>query len=186
MDKKWTFLSGMGLGAAVMFLLEPSAHRRRAVVRDKATSAARRVARFSGKASRDLANRARGLSMEAYGRMREDNPTGETLAARVRARLGRAVSDPGALTVLVNDGRVTLRGPVLANELDDLIDAVSRVRGVRSVVNELDGHREAGNAPALQSGRRWRGLSGWSPGARLLSGLVAGTAAVFAVAKRVA
>ncbi len=125
--------------------------------------------------------------MEAYGRLREDNPTGEILAARVRSRIGRAVSNPGGIELLVNDGRVTLRGPVLANELDDLLDTVARVRGVRGVVNDLDVRQTAGSVPSLHGRRqRWSSLGSWSPSLRLLSGLAVGTAALLATARRVA
>ncbi len=187
MNTKSTFVGGMLAGATLMFLLEPSARRRRAIVRDKTVSAARKIARFSAKASRDLANRAAGAVAEIRGRLGEERPTGQILAERVRSHIGRVVSDPGAIAVLVNEGgRVTLRGPVLADELDDLLAAAGKVRGVDEVVNRMDVHQSAGKVPALQGRARRPGVSGWSPAARLISGLAAGTVAVFAFARRVA
>ena len=46
--------------------------------------------------------------------------------------------------------------------------------------------RSPSQVPALQSRRRLQPLSRWSPTARVLSSIAAGTIAVFAVAKRVA
>jgi osmotically-inducible protein OsmY len=186
MDRKWTFLSGVSVGASLMFLFEPSAARRRALVRDKAVSASKRLGRFSSRAARDLANRSRGVVAELRARLRDNRPTGQILAQRVRSRIGRAVSDPGAIQVLVNEGRVTLRGPVLRSELDDLVNTVSRVRGVDEVVDELEVPETPGSVRALQRRRMRAGLGNWSPAARLLSGLAAGTVAVFAMARRVA
>src|SRR5512146_218346 len=167
MDRK-SFLTGMGVGATLMFLLEPTAARRRAIVRDKTVSVSRKFGRLTARASRDLANRSKGLVSEIRARVSDNAPTGQVLAARVRSRLGRAVSDPGGILVLVNDGRVTLRGPVLASEVDDLVRAVSGVRGVNEVVNELEVHQSAANVPALQGRRRRVGMSNWPPAARLL------------------
>jgi hypothetical protein len=186
MDTKWTFLSGAAAGATLVFLLEPSGTRRRAVVRDKTASAARRGARLSARASRHLYNRSKGLAAEAAARMRNDQPSAEVLAQRVRADLGRAVSDPAAVQVTAGNGRVTLRGPVLAAEVEGLLRRVARVRGVQQVDNELTVHAEPGAVPALQGHRRRIGMSTWSPTARLLSGVAAGTVAVFAFARRVA
>jgi osmotically-inducible protein OsmY len=62
------------------------------------------------------------------------------------------VSNAGAVTVTARDGRVTLQGPVLERELDDLLRAVRKVPGVRDVVNELEVHPGADKVPALQDG----------------------------------
>ena len=53
----------------------------------------------------------------------------------------------------VSNGRVTLQGSVLEQDLDDLLRAVGRVAGVSDVVNELEAHREPGSVPPLQGGR---------------------------------
>jgi hypothetical protein len=65
MNKTGYFLAGMGIGAGVMFILDPDrGRRRRALVRDKAVSAWHQSERFAGKVSRDMANRSRGLYHE--------------------------------------------------------------------------------------------------------------------------
>jgi hypothetical protein len=45
---------------------------------------------------------------------------------------------------------VILAGPILADELDELVRQVASIGGVRSIRSELDLHDEPGNVPALQ------------------------------------
>jgi hypothetical protein len=47
-------------------------------------------------------------------------------------------------------------------------------------------HQDRDRMPALERRRRRAGLSSWSPAARLLASVAAGTVAVLAMAKRVA
>jgi uncharacterized membrane protein len=104
------------------------------------------------------------------------------LHERVRSAIGRAVSHPGAITVSVSNARVTLQGPVLEHELDDLVDAVRRVRGVSEVVNELEMHRDPDSVPSLQGGRPREARAelaqeNWAPATRVLAGALGGTLA---------
>ena len=58
-------LGGIGVGAALMYMLDPGrGARRRAVAKDKALKFARIAGERLGKQSRDLKNRARGLAAE--------------------------------------------------------------------------------------------------------------------------
>src|SRR5437016_3177049 len=55
----------IGLGAGLMYLLDPDkGRRRRALARDKAKSLWRRSEQIAAKTSRDLGNRARGVASE--------------------------------------------------------------------------------------------------------------------------
>jgi hypothetical protein len=98
---------------------------------------------------------------------------------RVRSRLGRVVSHPRAIDVRVQDGRVTLSGPVLADEPDRVLACARAVPGVRDVEDRLDRHQTA-DIPALQGGRsrpgpRWELFQEqWSLTTRLLVGLAGG------------
>jgi hypothetical protein len=59
-------LGGFALGALAMYLLDPvQGNRRRALVRDKMTSARVKARRQAEATATDLANRARGLQAEA-------------------------------------------------------------------------------------------------------------------------
>ena len=62
----WPALGGVALGAGLMFILDPDrGRRRRAVARDKVTSAVNKTGEVIGKKSRDLKNRAQGVVAEA-------------------------------------------------------------------------------------------------------------------------
>jgi hypothetical protein len=164
--EKWTLAGsaglGAGLGAGVMYLLDPQAGgRRRALVRDKAVHVLRKAGEAAGKASCDLGNRARGLLAETSSKLRPENPDDQLLRERLRSKIGHVVSHPSAIDVTVEDGHVILSGPILAAEVDRLLKAVRSVKGVEKVENRLEIHETAEGVPALQGGRtvprRWRG-----------------------------
>ncbi len=100
----------------------------------------------------------------------------------MRARLGRVVSHPNAVCSDVHDGRVTLAGPILADELESAIRAILTVPGVREVENRLEPHEQAGRVPGLQGPRRRRAprlellQTNWAPGPRLVVGLASSLA----------
>jgi hypothetical protein len=167
-----------GLGAGVMYFLDPDkGRRRRALVRDRMVSLMDDVEEALGKTSSDVANRAGGLVAEMRSLMDRKPVPDRVLIARVRSEIGRVVSHPRAIQVDANQGAVILSGPILADEVGDLISAVSRVRGVKDVENRLEVHEQAGNIPGLQGEparpeRRFELLqNNWSPTARLLVGL---------------
>jgi hypothetical protein len=126
---------------------------------------------------------------ELRGRLSSAPVDDDVLRERVRTRIGTAVGHPGAIDVGVADGTVTLRGPVLADEVDRLVRRVRSVRGVRDAINQLDVHDEPGQVPGLQGQPRTvrrgevRALleSRWSPGAPLLAALVGGVMALWGV-----
>jgi hypothetical protein len=66
MSNTCSFLCGAALGAAVMYFLDPQGgRRRRALVRDKATSWAGQAEEYAEKTARHLGNRATGVTHEA-------------------------------------------------------------------------------------------------------------------------
>ena len=69
---------GLGIGAALMYMLDPGrGARRRAVARDKAAKYARIAGERLGKRSRDLKNRARGLAAEIQAPERKERLSDE-------------------------------------------------------------------------------------------------------------
>jgi uncharacterized membrane protein len=179
-------LGGIGLGAALMYFLDPDrGRRRRGLVRDQVVSAVSKADDAVGATARDLGNRARGLASEARSRFKQDEASDEVLVARVRAELGRAVSHPSAIEVTAEQGRVTLSGPILAREVDDVLSTVRSVRGVADVENQLEVHERPDNIPALQGGSERRGgefelmQENWSPAARLLVGTAGAALALY-------
>jgi uncharacterized membrane protein len=173
-------LLGAALGAAAMYWLDPTTgRRRRAVLRDKLTSASIDVGDAVGVAKRDLTYRTRGLGARVRSVFTTSDVPAEVLAERVRSAMGRAVSHPGAIDVATVNGMVRLSGAVLAREHSALIDVVGSVRGVEYVIDELAVYANATGIPDLQGGRpRHRVASGygkWSPAKRLLASAAGGT-----------
>jgi osmotically-inducible protein OsmY len=147
-------LTGMGIGVGLMFFMDPErGRRRRALVRDKIVHTTHASTNAVGAMGRDLAHRAAGVAARARGFVRRRHIDDGVLVERVRAKLGRIVSQPHAIDVDATAGRVRLRGPVLQSELRRLMRAVAHVRGVRDVVNALDARGNADRASALQRQR---------------------------------
>ncbi len=176
-------LTAAGIGAGLMYFFDPQqGDRRRALVRDQLASAANRTGRAADVTSRDVRNRARGVVASLRSRLRDEEVGDEILTERVRARLGQVLGYARAVETTVSDGRVTLRGPVLGDDVEQLLRRVRAVRGVKDVQCELDVHQEPGQVPGLQGAqRRPRGgevfelaQEHWSPAARALTGVAAG------------
>jgi len=191
MNKLWTALAGIGAGAAIMYTLDPqTGRRRRALVRDKVTSAWNKTGDALGSLSSDVSNRARGVYSETTSRVRREEVSDEVLAERVRSRTGRFASHPGSIETTVSGGRVTLRGPILEEEVDDVLRAAGGVRGVVDVNNQLEVHRDSTGVPGLQGPGKRPGVAwgftryNWSPTHRVLATGVGSGLAVWGLTRR--
>lgn len=143
--------TGVVIGAGAMYLLDPEqGARRRSLLRDQGIHAGHKVRKELAGAARGARNRTAGAAAELRARFQQDQASDEILTERVRSAIGRAVSHPGAIAVNVFEGRATLEGHVLADELPELVRRVGRVRGVSEVRNELEMHDSAENVAALQ------------------------------------
>jgi hypothetical protein len=168
-----SLLAGAGIGAAVAFMLDPArGSRRRAVIRDTVVSTVRKTRHGISNAAVDVAHRAQGLVAEVRGRLTEGRVDDDMLVERVRARLGHVIPHPRAIEVESASGEVTLRGTVPADGVGGLLAAIARVRGVRSVVNKLEGRVNSKRIPGLQAGgvAIRQSLGTWRPSARALVG----------------
>ena len=104
------FLIGVGIGAVLAFVADPqTGPRRRKMIKD------RLVRRRS--------------SYDAVDDRR--------LVKRVRSQVERACSHPRAIGVEASSGTVTLRGPILADELGPVLGAVWGVPGLLAIRNEM-------------------------------------------------
>ena len=135
----WRFVAGLVLGGAIVALI---ARRRRRAAMDAAG-----LTRGRG---RGLRQRLRGIVYQTRERLSGEDVPDDILVERIRAQLERPVSHPDAIDVRAQDGCVILAGPILADELDELVRQVASIGGVRSIRSELDLHDEPGNVPALQ------------------------------------
>ncbi|HEX5576619.1 MAG TPA: SRPBCC family protein [Gemmatimonadales bacterium] len=169
--------TGVVVGAGAMYLLDPDrGARRRSLLRDQGIHASHKVRDGFAGAARDARNRTAGVAAQVRSRIQQDRAGDDILTERVRSAIGRAVSHPGAITVNVFEGRVTLGGHVLADELPELIRRVGRVRGVSEVGNELEMHATAENVPSLQGIGHRRQLSQTQGNLRPVTRLLLGTA----------
>jgi hypothetical protein len=193
MNRFCTFLTGASLGAGAMYFFDPVVgNRRRSLVRDQFIHAVNKAERAADATLRDVQNRAYGTVHELRNMITGDDrsPDEETLINRVRSKMGRYVSHPAAIDVSARDGIVRLSGPILADEVDDLISAVKSVRGVDDIEDRLDVHDSPDNISALQGGRTRTGeTSAWqqeslSPAMRALLGLAGGVLALDCVVRR--
>jgi hypothetical protein len=155
MNKRWAMLGGLGLGAALMYVLDPVAGRlRRRAVTDG--TGPRKAARTIGRVSREIGKEAWGLLAEAESVFSGPIEDDEMLAERVRTRLSRTLTTPENVQVLVEGGVVTLAGTVAAADFDLLVSSVLRVKGVRDVNDQLDvrptanGARDFEDTPAAE------------------------------------
>lgn len=183
-------LSLLGLGAGLMYLLDPDrGNSRRARIRDQAIGTA--DAAFDGLdvATRDLSHRAQGLVAGLQSRWSPVRVTDPVLVQRVRSRLGRWVSHPRAIDVEATEGRVILRGPILRREVEPLLAALRAVPGVRDVTSELTVHAHADHVPALQGGVPRMEVpelqqDQWTPAVRLLAGAGGSLLALYGLGRR--
>ncbi len=169
-------LGFLGLGAGLMYFLDPDrGRRRRALARDRMAHSVRVLDAATDTTARDLSHRVHGILAEGAQIFRRKETSDQALEARVRSNLGRSVSHPHAIDVTVDQGHVTLSGPVLAHEVKGLLKRVSNIPGAHKIVNALTTHTQANDTPGLQGGksrpgRRWAfGQTNWAPTSRLIA-----------------
>ncbi|HJV85836.1 MAG TPA: SRPBCC family protein [Noviherbaspirillum sp.] len=188
------WVAGAALGALTMYLADPDrGRRRRALATDKMRSLATKTSDAIDVASRDLNNRVHGLRAQA-GRMfsqHSETSDDDTVVARVRKEIGRAVTHPRAIKANAQNGCVTLHGPVLAHEKDKLIECVRSVAGVKEVQDYLDVHDNAVGVPSLQGEGKMRRAAGsaimqetWPPALRAVAAVGGSALGLFGLMRR--
>ena len=148
---KRDFLYGMAIGAAVAYIADPQAgRRRRALARDQFVRAGRKTRDALDATARDVANRTAGILAATRGRLSRVGVEDRRVVERIRAKLGRVSSHPHAIDVYADEGVVTLCGPILAAEVDDVMTTVWAIPGVLALNNQLDVYTSPQGIPALQ------------------------------------
>jgi uncharacterized membrane protein len=191
MHQSIAVLAGAGLGAGVMYLLDPNqGQRRRVLVRDQVGHLTRQASEAAETTARDLGHHAQGAIAEVRSRLSRDHPTDAVLVARVRTRLGRVSRHPGNLEVVARGGHVRVSGFIPANEVKRVRATIRSVRGVKQVEDHLDVYQETEARPELARGARgaealheppgvW-----WSPTKRLLATASGGALIIFGFSQR--
>jgi uncharacterized membrane protein len=189
MNRGLTLIGGLGLGVGLMYLLDPDRGRgRRARLRQKMVHALHKTDEAMGMVARDLSHRGQGLLAELRSLLHPHAVPDQVLVERVRSKLGRAVSHPGALGVTATNGRITLTGSVPAHEVKCLLNCVSSIAGVTGVEDRLEvrhngngSHRKQMTQPALHAEPR---QVNWPPAARLLAGTAGGALVAYSTTCR--
>lgn len=167
-----SMLWGALFGAGAMYFMDPqNGERRKAMVRDQIYSMRGRSKDALEIGMRDLRNRVSGVMAEGIAMVSNESVPDYILEERLRSRMVFMAPHPGAVQVSVREGRAVLNGDALADEVDGLIQGISRMRGIHGVDNQLHSHKQAGDISQLQ-GEGWiNAHSGqWSPSTRLLAG----------------
>jgi uncharacterized membrane protein len=149
------YLGGMTLAAALITMLAPSrGWRRRMAARHKVRSALRNERLFLGQGGRDLEHRLASSLAVLRSEVDSDDVPVVVLVGRVRAALGRTVSNPSSIAVRVEGGQIRLSGPVLPREARAVLRRVRKVAGTRVVSDQLERHARVARAPGLRWNRR--------------------------------
>jgi BON domain len=160
-----TLVKTTALGAAAMYMYDlVLGRRRRALLRDKCVRIRKAVQETARVTLRDVKNRALGTVAEGRAALFVDRVKVDdaVLRQRVRSILGFVVRNPSSVNVEASGGRVTLTGPVLTDEVQQLINGVRSVRGGYDVENRLEVHEKGDNVPdyrAIFQNRRDRCLT---------------------------
>ncbi len=180
MGKISDWMWGATIGAALMYLYDPiHGNKRRSMIQDQFLGFRNNASESLDDAVNDLKNRYQGVRAELNGMMSGETPSDRVLEHRVRTKLGTLTYHPGSIDVHVSNGHATLKGDVLAKEVDDIVSGVSKVRGIYGVDNHLQVHETADGVPDLQgmdqSKRAMQDTAqSWAPGTRLLAGSAGG------------
>lgn len=182
---------GATAGATFTYLFDPDqGRRRRALLRDKTESARHDIAETTDIVMRDGRNRARGLLVEVEKLSRGDRPSDARVHHEVRAAIAATSRHPGAVDVRVVNGQATLAGPILADEVSDVLAAVQVVPGVEEVNDLLSIHDEPGDVPDLQGEGRFGGpkpellQQHWAPAPRAVAGAAGGVMLAYGFGRR--
>ena len=133
-DEKRALLFGLGVGAALMYLLDPDrGNRRRHLAADRTRKALRRGGRELHDVAENVKNHARGKLIEARNRKRGDVVDDAVLVERVRAELGHRVERAQDIQVTAENGNVILSGTASKAELERAAEVACHVRGVQCV-----------------------------------------------------
>lgn len=150
MNRLLTFLSTVALGVSAMYYLDPElGRRRRAEVSRRMDGLSHDTRDYLDKQRKRGVDRLQGAVARMRGRLESRPMSDQQLHGRLRSRLGRAVSYPHGIETEVQQGRVQLRGHVLADEFNVLMTEIWSLPGVTAVDSQLSLHSEPGGVPAL-------------------------------------
>ncbi len=150
-----SWIGGIALGAIAMYIADPvQGRRRRALLQDKLTHFTNSTSRLMDQTLHDAHNRWSGLQASAMRMIspRQAKPIDDhVLEARVRSRLGRAMSHMRDIEVHAHQGAVTLSGNLDSEEQEKVLRLVAAIPGVESVGGPMETHAEKMSSLSLRS-----------------------------------
>ena len=186
-----TLVTTLGLGAGIMYFLDPQhGVRRRTMVIDRANRFVNNIDESIDIAVQDARNRARGVLSEMTARLSEEDSPDWILEERVRSNLGRLGRPTRALDIRADGGRIYLSGPILREDEDSVVKAALRTRGVYGVENQIQVVDNPQDIPALQTPptlpttRMNQTQRNWSPATRLLSSVGGSLLTLYGLTRR--
>lgn len=145
------FSIGAFIGATYTYYFDSTqGRRRRKELAERGQKMGRQAGVYSGKVARDLLHRGQGLIAKSLSPKKYTKVDDETLRNRVRSEFGHVITHASSIDVQASDGDVTLSGPILTSEVEDLIHCVRNVPGVRHVINQLDTFQKSSDIPVSQ------------------------------------
>jgi uncharacterized membrane protein/CBS domain-containing protein len=182
-------LGTLGLGAGLMYFLDPNrGKRRRALVKDQAVHLSKVANRELARKAADARNRAQGVWLETEKFFESETLTDAQLFGRIRSKLGRISLHPHAIKTSVEGGKVTLTGLILADEVETVIKGITAVSGVNEIENKLEVHETSEHISSLQGNNRAARIENhktdWSPKMRAIAATAGGGLALLGLAKR--
>lgn len=180
-------IAGMALSAGAVYLLDPvSGHRRRLLMSDQCARAARRAELGTRDARHDVSERAHAVAARTKSALTRDQASDKAVFKHAREVL-RHATHPASIELAVRDGHVLVRGSILAQEHQRLLDELRAVRGVRMVTDHLTAHGVMDSPHALEAGHEFRSAaapSGWKIAGRVLGVCASGALLVWGVRER--
>lgn len=166
-------LVGMAVAAGAVYLLDPaSGRRRRFALGDEFTRATRRMEVGTRNARHDASDRAHAVATWTKAKFTPDQTRDKAVLKHVREMVRDWATDPGSISVAVDEGQVILRGSIFTHEHQRLLDEVRRVPGVRIVTDHLTARELADSLSWLDAGHDFRsaaGPGGWTVAGRMLA-----------------
>ena len=151
------FVSGVAVGVAAMYVLDPVKGRgRRAVLRDRARSTMRTRHRRAEQQARDAANREAGEQARARGAGHFHPTDDRSVELHLHQLLAELDVDTHDVTVEVHEGLARLRGQVASDtDRQRVLTTVRESRGVREVESllHLPDEPAPNKEPARQAGQ---------------------------------
>lgn len=133
--KAFGFVAAAGAGVGLMYFLDPTrGNARRARVRDRTTKFAREGTEAIETRMRDLEHRVEGVFAELRHQFECETPVNDSkLEARIHTKLGRVTTNPRTIRIMALSGNVIAGGFAPEVEVPEILKAIAKVPGVKSV-----------------------------------------------------